>query len=76
MNEIEIEAELLAAARAQLAAAFADLPSVEMSVDRQRLEPVLAKVADRLGDNFPYQHPLYVGQMLKPPHPVARLAYA
>src|SRR5204862_6438092 len=27
-------------------------------------------------DNFPYQHPLYIGQMLKPPHPVARLAYA
>jgi hypothetical protein len=27
-------------------------------------------------DNFPYFHPLYAGQMLKPPHPVARLAYA
>ena len=27
-------------------------------------------------DNYPYLHPLYVGQMLKPPHPVARLAYA
>jgi len=26
-------------------------------------------------DNFPYFHPLYAGQMLKPPHPVARLAY-
>jgi tyrosine decarboxylase/aspartate 1-decarboxylase len=28
-----------------------------------------------LEDNFPYFHPLYAGQMLKPPHPVARLAY-
>jgi len=32
--------------------------------------------ADRLQDNYPYFHPLYAGQMLKPPHPVARLAYA
>src|SRR5262245_40597062 len=27
-------------------------------------------------DNYPYFHPLYAGQMLKPPHPAARLAYA
>jgi tyrosine decarboxylase / aspartate 1-decarboxylase len=33
-------------------------------------------VAARLRDNYPYFHPLYAGQMLKPPHPVARLAYA
>ena len=26
-------------------------------------------------NNYPYFHPLYAGQMLKPPHPVARLAY-
>ena len=32
--------------------------------------------AQRLGDNYPYFHPLYAGQMLKPPHPVARAAYA
>src|SRR5581483_8618391 len=37
---------------------------------------VLADVAARLGNNFPYFHPLYAGQMLKPPHPVARAAYA
>ncbi|MBV8673829.1 MAG: aspartate aminotransferase family protein [Acidobacteriaceae bacterium] len=29
-----------------------------------------------MGDNFPYFHPLYAGQMLKPPHPIARAAYA
>jgi tyrosine decarboxylase/aspartate 1-decarboxylase len=33
-------------------------------------------VAHRLGNNYPYFHPLYAGQMLKPPHPVARAAYA
>ena len=27
-------------------------------------------------DDYPYHDPLYVEQMLKPPHPVARLAYA
>jgi glutamate/tyrosine decarboxylase-like PLP-dependent enzyme len=37
---------------------------------------VLAEVAARMGDNYPYFHPLYAGQMLKPPHPVARAAYA
>jgi glutamate/tyrosine decarboxylase-like PLP-dependent enzyme len=34
------------------------------------------EAAGRLQDNYPYFHPLYAGQMLKPPHPVARLAYA
>ncbi|MGH9792475.1 MAG: pyridoxal phosphate-dependent decarboxylase family protein, partial [Candidatus Acidiferrales bacterium] len=37
---------------------------------------MLAEVAERMHDNFPYFHPLYAGQMMKPPHPVARLAYA
>jgi glutamate/tyrosine decarboxylase-like PLP-dependent enzyme len=37
---------------------------------------VLNATAERLHDNYPYFHPLYAGQMLKPPHPVARLAYA
>jgi tyrosine decarboxylase/aspartate 1-decarboxylase len=37
---------------------------------------VLQEVAERMRDNYPYFHPLYAGQMLKPPHPVARMAYA
>lgn len=41
-----------------------------------RLQDVLNETARRLQDNYPYHHPLYAGQMLKPPHPVARLAYA
>ena len=41
-----------------------------------RLRSVLFEVAERMRDNFPYPHPLYAGQMLKPPHAVARLAYA
>lgn len=37
---------------------------------------VLLETAERLQDNLPYFHPRYAGQMLKPPHPMARLAYA
>ena len=37
---------------------------------------MLETTAHRLGNNYPYFHPLYAGQMLKPPHPVARAAYA
>ena len=51
-------------------------PLTSASKDGAGLESVLLQVADRLRDNYPYFHPLYAGQMLKPPHPVARLAYA
>jgi glutamate/tyrosine decarboxylase-like PLP-dependent enzyme len=53
---------------------FAALPRFEAAPDE--IGAVMADVAARLGDNFPYFHPLYAGQMLKPPHPVARAAYA
>jgi glutamate/tyrosine decarboxylase-like PLP-dependent enzyme len=54
---------------------FASLPKAA-SPDVDSMGAVLAEVAERLGDNYPYFHPLYAGQMLKPPHPVARAAYA
>ena len=41
-----------------------------------RMTEVMDEVAVRLRDNYPYFHPLYAGQMLKPPHPIARAAYA
>ena len=43
--------------------------------DERALERVLLQVAERLHDNYPYFHPLYAGQMLKPPHPVAVIGY-
>src|SRR5712691_5456993 len=56
---------------------FGQLPAYE---DRapgiERIGEVLHATAERLHDNYPYFHPLYAGQMLKPPHPVARLAYS
>jgi tyrosine decarboxylase/aspartate 1-decarboxylase len=54
----------------------AALPSFAPAVDWETVERVLVETAGRLQDNYPYGHPLYVGQMLKPPHPAARLAYA
>src|SRR2546428_6163356 len=61
----------------RLDAGFAGLPQAKgPGQDAAALERVLLDVAERLQDNYPYFHPLYAGQMLKPPHPVARLAYA
>ena len=54
---------------------FAALPETTASVDTAALRPVLLETARRMQDNYPYFHPLYAGQMLKPPHPLARLAY-
>jgi tyrosine decarboxylase / aspartate 1-decarboxylase len=61
----------------KLDSGFRSLP--ETSPDNpgfDRIAEVLATTAERLQDNYPYFHPLYAGQMLKPPHPVARVAYA
>jgi tyrosine decarboxylase / aspartate 1-decarboxylase len=61
----------------KLDAGFADLPSYAPQLaDEKQLSEVLNATAERLQNNYPYFHPLYAGQMLKPPHPVARLAYA
>jgi glutamate/tyrosine decarboxylase-like PLP-dependent enzyme len=68
---------LLRSALDRLDSGFSDLPSLPSQLRNvPAVEKVLFEVADRLRDNYPYFHPLYAGQMLKPPHPVARLAYA
>ena len=54
---------------------FAPLPDARERLDIERMNEVLAEVAERMRDNYPYQHPLYAGQMLKPPHPVSKAAY-
>jgi tyrosine decarboxylase / aspartate 1-decarboxylase len=60
-----------------LDAGFSELPEFEtLAPSADGIESVLMEVAERLNDNYPYFHPLYAGQMLKPPHPVARMAYA
>lgn len=66
----------LGAALDRLEAGFASGAAAEPAKLDTGAERVLLEVAERLHDNFPYFHPLYAGQMLKPPHPVARMAYA
>jgi glutamate/tyrosine decarboxylase-like PLP-dependent enzyme len=68
--------ELLTGAQAELDAGFASLAPVPESTVPEGAAAVLAEAARRMHDNYPYAHPLYAGQMLKPPHPVARAAYA
>jgi glutamate/tyrosine decarboxylase-like PLP-dependent enzyme len=67
---------LLSCATELLEAEFSSLPPFEVAVDPAAMAQVLQATARRLADNYPYFHPLYAGQMLKPPHPVARAAYA
>src|SRR6185437_8100699 len=59
----------------QLEAEFARLPEFAAAFDDAAISQVLDETSRRLGNNYPYFHPLYAGQMLKPPHPVARAAY-
>ena len=44
-------------------------------VDAARLAAAWTRYSERLQDNYPYFHPRYAGQMLKPPHPVAVAGY-
>jgi glutamate/tyrosine decarboxylase-like PLP-dependent enzyme len=67
---------LLQEALWRLEAGFDRLPPNASRLDLNAIRSVLNEAADRLKDDLPYQHPLYIGQMLKPPHPVARLAYS
>jgi glutamate/tyrosine decarboxylase-like PLP-dependent enzyme len=50
-------------------------PDPTTQVPPAQIRAVLAELAERLHDNYPFFHPQYAGQMLKPPHPIAQLAY-
>lgn len=70
------ELEILKTALDTLTDSPSGLPRLDGGHDWERIRRVLVDTARRMHDNYPYHHPLYAGQMLKPPHPVARLAYA
>ncbi|MEO8869323.1 MAG: aminotransferase class I/II-fold pyridoxal phosphate-dependent enzyme [Granulicella sp.] len=65
----------LAEAQRRLDESSAHLPASPSSPLDEAATAILNEVATRLHDNYPYAHPLYAGQMLKPPHPIARAAY-
>ena len=50
-------------------------PSPAAQVDDDALSRAFESLVARLADNYPFGHPRYVGQMLKPPHPAAVLGY-
>jgi tyrosine decarboxylase / aspartate 1-decarboxylase len=68
--------KLLAESQRTLDEGFAHLPPNPVPLLGEAASDILQRVAVRLRDNYPYAHPLYAGQMLKPPHPIARAAYA
>ncbi|HXC94200.1 MAG TPA: aminotransferase class I/II-fold pyridoxal phosphate-dependent enzyme, partial [Edaphobacter sp.] len=67
--------KLLAKAQRTLDEGFAHLPPNPEPPLGKLSADILQQAATRLQDNYPYAHPLYAGQMLKPPHPIARAAY-
>ena len=67
--------KILERALVSLENGFQELADFDQGYDTDRLEAVIMEVAERMEDNYPYFHPDYAGQMLKPPHPVARVAY-
>src|SRR5207253_331022 len=48
-------------------------PSLRIS--DERFASAFGELAGRLRENYPYFHPSYAGQMLKPPHPAAVAGY-
>ena len=43
--------------------------------DAERFEAAFTEFSERMAGSYPFHHPRYAGQMLKPPHPVAIAAY-
>ncbi|MCR6487892.1 aminotransferase class V-fold PLP-dependent enzyme [Amycolatopsis sp. OK19-0408] len=50
-------------------------PHPSQDVPLADLRRATADLHERLRDNYPFFHPRYVGQMLKPPHPAAVVGY-
>lgn len=46
-----------------------------LSVPVEKATNVIDELMTRLEDNYPFFHPDYAGQMLKPPHAIATIAY-
>jgi len=61
--------------RARSLAPLGSLSADAVALDAPALD-ALERLAQRLANTYPYGEPRYVGQMLKPPHPIAWAAYA
>jgi glutamate/tyrosine decarboxylase-like PLP-dependent enzyme len=50
-------------------------PDSSLQISDERFATVFSEFTGRLADNYPFFHPSYAGQMLKPPHPAAVVGY-
>jgi len=50
-------------------------PHPSLRVSDEGFAAAFSEFADRMRGNYPYFHPSYAGQMLKPPHPAAVAGY-
>jgi glutamate/tyrosine decarboxylase-like PLP-dependent enzyme len=50
-------------------------PHPSLQVSDEEFAAAFARLTGRLRDNYPFFHPRYAGQMLKPPHPAAVVGY-
>src|SRR5262245_54353491 len=76
---LDVLADLLGDAVANIGSWMAEYgdyaPHGSLDVPVGRVREATGVLHDRLRDNYPFFHPRYVGQMLKPPHPAAMLGY-
>jgi glutamate/tyrosine decarboxylase-like PLP-dependent enzyme len=76
---VAVRTELLATAEALVSAwerRFGDYEPHPATVpDPERLAGAWEAFAQRMDDHYPFFHPRYAGQMLKPPNPVAAAGY-
>ncbi len=50
-------------------------PHPSLRVSDEQFAAAFGELTGRLADNYPFFHPRYAGQMLKPPHPAAVAGY-
>src|SRR5262249_25817439 len=79
MNNVTTMLNLLPDAFAQLAEWQARWHEYEVDeslrLPSAQARAVLGELLERLQENYPFWHPSYAGQMLKPPHYIASIAY-
>jgi glutamate/tyrosine decarboxylase-like PLP-dependent enzyme len=50
-------------------------PDASLRVTDEQFADAFGEFTERLRENYPFFHPCYAGQMLKPPHPAAVVGY-
>lgn len=55
---------------------YGEIPESVSDDYLEQINGIAERLATRLEGNYPFHHPSYAGQMLKPPYPIAWLSYA